>query len=131
MYHLSTFFSERSFNWDLSRQKYLGPLSYVYIIYIIYIYIYIYTCYILVIYILVSVAKNICSARWRKFRIFSTWVFRIKQHSQKDELTFIEKTIKLQKKWNWIKVKNSFVRLFDILRNFLFTTSETMRGYYL
>ena len=49
MCHLLTFFSERSFNWDLSRQKYLGPLSYVYIIYIIYIYIYIY---ILVIYLL-------------------------------------------------------------------------------
>ena len=47
--------------------------------------------------------QTICSARWRKFHIFSIWVFLIKQHFQKGTLKFIEETIELQKNQNWIK----------------------------
>ena len=44
-----------------------------------------------------------CSASWRRFHIFSIWVFLIKQHFQKGTLKIIEETIELQKKQNCIK----------------------------
>ena len=35
--------------------------------------------------------------------MFNIWVFLIKQHFQKSKLRYIEETIELKKKQNWIK----------------------------
>ena len=39
----------------------------------------------------------------RKFDTFVIRVFLIKQHFEKSEMKFVDKTIKLQKRQNWIK----------------------------